>query len=198
MKVKLRGPQRSVAKPRLQPRALATLTALPSRERGVWSLYSEQPRGEGRARGRSEGSQGDTRPVSSLGHTLRPCLPPASFEPCSDKGIKPLQVERDLPHPDGCSESTRASDLPGGDESSSALRGTPSPTACLQSQQPDKPGDGSSDALPLGWRVKGGSQSLGPGRERLRMWLQDLKGLERSTSPGGLGGVNRLNLSSCP
>lgn len=90
------------------------------------------------------------------------------------------------------------SDLPGGDKSSSALRGTPLPNCLSPVPAARQAGAGELRCPASGVEGKGRLQSSGPGRERLRTWLQDLKGLEPSTSLGGLGGLNRLDLSSCP
>lgn len=121
---------------------------------------------------------GGPRPIPSLGHTLRPCLHLLPLSPVVTKELNHfwqreasrIRWARRI-HPSEGSARRRRQRL-GSERHPSRPRLL---DACLQSQQPDKPGEGSSDAPPLAWRVKGGSRSLGPGRERLRMWLQDLK-----------------------
>lgn len=61
--------------------------APPSRERGVWSLYSEQSRREGRARGRSEGNQGGPAPSPAW---ATPCGPASHLLPLSPVVTKEL------------------------------------------------------------------------------------------------------------
>lgn len=159
-------PRRCVGKPRLQPQALAAPTVPRNHERGVSGPFSEQPRGEGRARGGAPGGPHTPSPA-----WVTPCCAASRLLPLSPGVTKELNQfkRRETSHVRRGAQNPHKRVI-----YQEEMIGTPLTErlwdAGLQSQQPDKLGEGSSDAPPLGCRVnegpgelrgrKGGSQDM--------------------------------------
>lgn len=88
MKVKLRGPQRSAAKPRLQPQALATPTVPRHHERGGSGPFmASNPEGRG---GHAPDRRGTRGPPAPSPAWVTPCGPASHLLPLSPVVTKEL------------------------------------------------------------------------------------------------------------